>query len=508
MNRVKNAKRGLLFGYINTIVGIILPFFSRTVIIYKLGNEYVGLGGLFTSIISILSVTELGFGSALAYILYEPIAKGQTERIRTILLYSRKAFHIIGLIILSGGLAVTPFVKCLIKSDFPSCLNIYIIFLLYLLPTVTSYFMFSYKRILLNANQRYDIEVKIQTVTAIVQYAVQIVVIVFTKNYYLYAIVLLGTTILSNVIVDVTSKRLYPDYYCYGIIDEADRKNIIEKVKGIFASKIGSTVFNSVDNIVISAFFGLAILGKYNNYYYIVSALTGMFSIIHNTLRPIIGNFIQTETKEKCFDWMLNINLIYVILTCGATTCLITLYQDFIKVWIGADNQLGFLFVILFSGLFMVSRIASIPGLFIESAGLWWESRYVSILSATVNLVLNLILSQIIGLYGVVISSIACTVFIGLWGNIIVLFKHYFNEKGMKRQYGIYISIETIIGIISIVITVFVIGRVTANGWIGLVIKGIATVGLFAVLNVILQLPCKGNLTRIKNMVRLMAGKG
>lgn len=508
MSRIKNAKRGLIFGYINTIVGIILPFLSRTVIIYKLGNEYVGLGGLFTSIISILSVTELGFGSSLAYILYEPVAKGETERIRAILFYSRRAFYIIGLIILSGGLVITPFVKHLIKSDFPSDLNIYVIFLLYLIPSVTSYFMFSYKRILLNANQRYDIEAKIQTVTTLAQYAIQIVVIVFTGNYYLYAIVLTVTCILSNIIVEVTSKRLYPDYYCYGNIDEVDKKNIIEKVRGIFVTKVSSTVFNSVDNIVISVFFGLSVLGKYNNYYYIVSALTGLFAIMHNVLRPIIGNFIHTETREKCFEWMLNINLIYVILTCGATACLLTLYQDFITVWIGTGNQFDFMFVILFSILFMVSRIASIPGLFIESAGLWWESRYVSILSVVINLVLNLFLSQIMGLYGVVISSIVCMAFIGLWGNIIVLFRNYFNKSGMERRYVKYITTVTATGIISIAITVFIIGRFTANGWIELIVKGIVTAGLFAVLNLVLQMFCKGNLVKISKMVRLIIGKG
>ena len=332
MSRIGNARKGIAFGIINNILVVILPFISRTIIIYTLGNEYLGLGGLFTSIINVINISELGFGAAVSYILYKPIAENDEQKVCAILKFTRKCFFVIGMVVLAIGLAIMPFLRSLISGDIPSGINIYVLYIIYLVNVVSSYVMFSYKRILFSANQRYDIETKIASFSVIVQYVIQIVVLLLLKNYYVYVLVIPAATIINNLTCQIITKRLYPNFICKGDISKEEISVLKQKVSGSFFSKLGDTIYLSVDNIVISAVFGLLILGKYGNYYYIITSLVALFAIVHNTLRPIIGNCIVTEEKSVNFKRFLSLNNIYIWLTAFCTCCLICLYQNFISV--------------------------------------------------------------------------------------------------------------------------------------------------------------------------------
>ena len=188
MNNIKYATKGIINGLLNTIINIILPFISRTIIIYKLGTEYVGLGSLFTSILQVLSLTELGMGAAISYSLYQPLVEGDKDKTTAVLKFYKNIYLIIGIIIFVISVLLFPFLGYLISGDIPNDININILYLIYVLNSVESYFVLGYKKILLSANKRYDIEVKINSITTVSQYALQIILLLMFNNYYIYGI--------------------------------------------------------------------------------------------------------------------------------------------------------------------------------------------------------------------------------------------------------------------------------------------------------------------------------
>lgn len=481
MDRMGNARKGIGFGIINNILNVFLPFISRTIIIYTLGTQYLGLGGLFTSIINVLNISELGFSAAVSYILYKPVAEGDNDKICAILSFARKCFTVIGTVILVGGLAVMPFLEFLISGDVPSDINIYLLYLIFLANVVVSYYMFAYKRILFSANQRYDIETNIASVSLLIQYVLQIILLLIFKNYYFYVVITPLMTIFNNLMCQHLSKKLYPQCFCRGKISKQEVVILKKKVGGSFFSKLGETVYLSVDNIVISAIFGLQILGQYGNYYYVITSLIAIFAIVHNTMRPIIGNCIATDNKQVNFSRFLKFNNIYMWISAFCSCCLLCLYQDFILVWVGKENMFSFIMVILFVAYFFAGRLSCVPALFVEASGLWWEGRFVAMTAAIVNLTLNIILSYTIGLEGVLISSIISSVGVTFIGRIAILFKYYFDKKERLKYTKATIGILTA-AIICVFITFFITKFITVNSFLTLILKGILVVLIFGIM--------------------------
>lgn len=457
-----NIFNGILAGTINNILMIMLPFISRTIILYKLGTNYIGLSGLFTSIIQMLSLTELGFGSAISYALYKPLANKDVKEVNRLLKLYKNIYFIIGIFISVLSILLIPFLKYLIKGDVPQDINIYILYAFYIINTVSSYFFFAYKKILLHANQRYDIDATVSTFTLIIQYIFQIMVLVSIGNYYLYVFILPVFTIINNIICSRIIDRLYPQYKCRGNVRKNQLKSIIKNAGGAFCSKIGSTIYLSADNIVISAFLGLTILGKYQNYYYVISVLISLFAVIHNTIRPIIGNRLVTRQLEQNWNEFKKIYSIYIWLTIFACSFCISLYQIFEYLWAGNDNLLPDYIPYLLVVFFFVTKLYGLLTVYQEAAGIWWHGKFIYIISAVVNLTINIILVNIIGLSGVIISSIVSTLTVSIPGIVHIIFKYLFIEKSYKKEFvKMFISLN-----VKAVLTFIIVNQVT------LLIKG------------------------------------
>lgn len=453
MNRSENAKRGIISGILNNILKLFLPFLSRTVVLYILGVAYLGIGGLFTSLLQVLNISELGFGTTLSFLLYKPIAENDTEKIRAILAFSRKCFRYIGIVVLALGLAVMPFIRNIINGDVPDGVNIYMLYLFYLVDSVSSYFLFSYKKVLLSALQRYDIESLISSGLIVLQSIFQIIVLLLWKNYYIFVLILVLSTIINNLICQLITKKKYPQYYCEGEISDEDIALVKKTVKGVFISKIGFVGFTSVNNIIISSFFGLVLLGQYSNYYYVTSCIVGFFAIIHNALRPILGNYVLTETKESIYDMLTKVLYFYNWTTALCTGMLLCLYQDFIQLWAGEDNMLPMSFVIMITLAFFTGRIPGIPSLFIEAKGLYAESQYVNLIAGVLNLSLGILFSKIWGLNGLMASLILANVLICFGGYIIVMFRVLFRDKNLMILFLKSIATMTLIQILYSLLT-------------------------------------------------------
>ena len=242
--------------------------------IYFMGVQYLGLNSLFTSILQVLNLAELGVGSAMVYSMYKPIVEDDEITICALLKLYKIYYWLIGLVIAIAGIALTPFIPRLIKSDLPAGLNIYVLYLLNLAVTVLSYWLFAYKNSLLQAHQRTDITSKVTLLTTTLQYGIQLLVLILLKDYYIYIIVNLITQVLTNIITAYAATRMYPDYKPTGKLPKQMVQDINHRIRDLFTSKIGAVVVNSADTIVISAFLGLTALAVYQNYFYICTRTT------------------------------------------------------------------------------------------------------------------------------------------------------------------------------------------------------------------------------------------
>lgn len=471
-NRTKNATRNAAFGVAYKMVTILSPFIIRTVMIYIMGTEYVGLNSLFTSILSFLSLAELGIGQALVYSMYRPIADGDKESICALLKLYRKLYRIIGIIIMAVGLALLPFLKYLVSGDIPDDVNLYVLYLIYLFNTTISYWLFGYKQSLLTAHQRSDIISKRSLVVQTGMYVAQIIVLFLFKNYYTYIILLPIFTIITNFANSVIVDKMYPEYKCVGTVDKDVEKSIRKKVLALFGTKANSVVMHALDNIVISAFLGLVMVAKYGNYYYIMNAITGIMTVIYSSLTAGLGNSIALDKKDKVYKDFKTLSFMNAWIVTFCSVSLLCLFQPFIKLWVGEDLMLSMDIVILLVIYFYVYDIRRIVLTYKDAGGIWWEDRIRPYVMMAVNLVGNLIMVQYIGLYGVILSTIIAMCVSWPWENY-TLFRYVFDRSSLSYYKDLLIYIITAGG--SCIASYFVC-QFLPDGIVGLLLRSVVCV--------------------------------
>ncbi|MCD7811598.1 MAG: oligosaccharide flippase family protein [Ruminococcus sp.] len=414
INRKRNAIAGTFTGVILKIFQILVPFIIRTIFIRTLGIEYLGLNSLFTSILQVLNLAELGVSSALVFSMYKPIVEDDHKKICQLMNLYKTYYRIIGLIVLGIGLVLLPFIPKLISGAVPSDINIYIIYLMNLASTVLSYWLFAYRNSLFTAHQRNDVINTITIFTSSISYILQIIVLLTLKNYYLYLGINIFGQILLNIVTAIASKKFYPQYKPEGKLPKEERTVIMKKVRDLFTAKVGAVINNSADTIVISAFIGLELVAIYQNYYYIVSAIMAFFAVFYSACTAGIGNSLIVRGEEENRQLLFNLNHINFMALNFCCTGLVCLYQPFMKLWVGEDYMLDFSFVILFALYLYAEEVARPMIYFKDAGGIWKEDRFRPLTSAFVNLSLNLILVHFIGLYGIIISTICAYLFISL----------------------------------------------------------------------------------------------
>lgn len=360
----------MIFGTILKVYQVFVPFLMRTAMIYFMGIQYLGLNSLFSSILQVLNLAELGVGSAMVYSMYKPIAEDNTHDICALMRLYKIYYRIIGVVIAVAGLVILPFIPNLISGDIPSELNIYVLFLLNLGSTVLSYWLFAYKNCLLTAHQRLDVTNIIMLITSIIQYAIQLYIICFVKNYYLYIIVSLAMQAITNIVVAIVVTKMYPNYKPTGRLEKSVVRGITQRIRDLFTAKIGGVVVNSVDTIVISAFLGIEMLAIYQNYFYILNSIIGFVSIIFTSCTAGIGNSLVVETKEKNFNDLTVFTMLISWIAGFCACCLLCLYQPFMKIWVGEELQLAFLAVICFCIYYYVYEINQLLNLYKDAAGI------------------------------------------------------------------------------------------------------------------------------------------
>lgn len=447
MNRTQNATRNIVFGVILKLYQILLPFAMRTAMIYLMGVEYLGLNSLFTSVLQVLNLAELGVGSAMVYSMYKPIAENDKPMVCALLKLYKKYYFFIGLIIACAGVLLTPLIPKLISGTIPGQLNIYILYLLNLAATVMTYWLFAYKNSLLQANQRSDIASKITILTTSLQYALQLVVLWLFHDYYLYIIVMLFTQAMANIVTAIAASRLYPDLEPKGTLPDKTIKTINQRIKDLFTAKLGATIVNSADTIVISAFLGLTVLAMYQNYYFIMSSVMGVLTVVFSSCLAGVGNSMVMESAEKNYNdfRVLTFLINWIVTVCMC--CFATVYQPFIELWVGKKYIFSETVVAFFCIYFYLVTMQQVNGMYKDAAGVWHQDRFRPLIAAMVNLLLNLALVRIWGIYAILLSTIISYLFISMPWMVSNVFKYVFHRSWRKFacEFSLYFLVACII---------------------------------------------------------------
>ena len=466
--RTQNAKAGIITGFFSKLLHMGMPFVTRTALLYILGTEYLGLSGLFSSLLSFLSLAELGVSNALVYSMYKPIAEEDTNTVCALLALYRKFYRIIGTTILVAGLICIPFLRYFISGDVPEDVNLYALYGIYLGNTVCSYFLFAYRSSLLSAHQRIDVTNVIDSMVSAITWILQLLMLFLFRNYYAYVIFMPLSNIVGNFSRLYYVKKHYPEYTPRGKVDPALEASIYKKIKALVGAKISTTVLHSSDNIVISAFLGLTMVTIYGNYHFIMTAIGGFLGIIYSSILPGIGNSLVTETLEKNYRDFKKLTFINFWMVLWCAVCFICLYQPFMKLWVGSDLMLPMSVVLLIVVYFVGYQGRKVVITYKDAAGLWWEDRFRPFVMAGTNLISNLIMVQFIGIWGIVLSTILSLCVSIPWETYTV-FKYIFKRS--PKEY--YLTLLYFLSVFAIAAGLtFLICQIVQEGILALLVRG------------------------------------
>lgn len=431
--RKKSSFKNMITAVSSNVLTIIVGLVAQAVFIKILGSEYLGLNGLFSNVISMLGIVELGMGSAIIYNMYKPIAENDHEKIKSLMQFYKKSYRIITLIISIIGIMIIPFIKYIVDIESVTVdINVYLVYILFLLETICSYIL-SYKRSMLYADQKEYITNIIHMGYTILVNTMQLTFLYFTHDYYLYLIIKVMMRLVENIVISSYVNRRY-SYLLDNNVTKLDRKtekDIFQKIRALFFHKIGTFIVSGTDNIIISKYLGLVTVGLYSNYYMIINAVQTVINHIIQATRASVGNLLVTESKTKQFDVFNKIRFVNFWISCFSSICIFVIMDSFITIWIGYKFVLPTkVLLVLVINFFIVSS-RSTYGAFKEAAGIFYEDRFVPIIESLLNIVLSIIFVKKFGLMGV---------FMGTIGSGLVLWCYSYPKYVYNKLFGRKIS--------------------------------------------------------------------
>ena len=428
--RVRLAERNIAFGYVGQAATALMSFVLRTIFIQHLSEQLLGVNSLYTNILSILSMAELGIGTALNFALYRPVADHDTEKIKSYMQMYRKAYTVIALVVAGIGLSIAPFLRFLIKD--PGTITVRqmtVYYLIFLFNTVSTYFV-SYKYSLCNAEQRNYIQTNINTLTKIAVSLMQIVVILLTQNFLLYLLTDMFVQLAQKIFVSWYLNRLYPYLRDRDVkpLTPEESGEVWRKTKALVLHKVGDVARLQTDSLIISSFIAVAMSGMVDNYNLVINAVTNFVNIIFNSVISGFGNLIATETKQKQYE-LFRVYRFFASWVYGfAVTGFFVLLTPLIRLWLGDSWVLpsAAVTLILVDLYFKGDRI--VLSNYKTAAGVFEQDKYLALIQGGVNLVLSIWLVQEIGLAGIYVGTVVS----GLIANVtkpIIIYRVCFDRS-------------------------------------------------------------------------------
>lgn len=475
MTRTENSSKNMVTGLINQVLTLIFRFITRTVLIKYLGEEFLGINGLFSNILNVLSLADLGIGGALIYGLYKPIAENDYVRENIMIKFLRKVYHIIGIVIIISGLILLPFLPHIIKDNV-TIVNIYIVFILYLFQTASTYLFFASKSELLNANQKSYVYNNIANIIVIFSNIAQILVLIIFKNFYLYLITIIFFNIIQAFLISIKTDKMFPfvKNKAEGELTKEEKKTIFKDCGSLMIYRINYVILTATDNIVISKYLGLAVVGLYSNYVLITNSFVNLLNIFFNSITASIGNLHVSNDNEKGYFIFKLINFITVILFGISCIGIYVLINDFITLWIGKEYLLSVAFVTIISINLYIEGLRKFLSTYRSSYGLFRQAKIVPILGSICNIVVSIILVKKIGIFGVLLGTLISNMVSFMWYDPYLIYKHVFKKKVINyylKNIG-YLCFFIVMGIICKKICNLII----IDNFLGFIIHGIICV--------------------------------
>lgn len=467
--RTKNSIKNTIVSFSSNLLTIVIGLIAQGIFIKILGSEYLGINGLFSNIISMLGIVELGVGSAIIYHLYKPIAEEDIKKVKALMNFYKKCYTIIALIILTIGLMITPYLNLFIE-EVTIDINISLVYILFIIEIVCSYLL-SYKRSIINANQKNYLVNFIHIGYLVILNILEIIILVLTKNYYLYLGIKIVMRILENVGVTLLANKLYP-YLKHNNekLDENTKKDIFQKVKALFFHKVGGFIVLGTDNIIISKFIGIIEVGLYSNYYMIIDAVEKLFGQVIRVITPSVGNMLVKESAEKSFEIFKRVRFLNFWIATFSGISLLVVMNSFITVWIGSKYLLATCVLIVLVLNYYAKSMRSCHMIFKEAAGIYYEDRYIPLLESVLNIVASLILLKYFGLAGIFMGTIISSLALYCISYPKYVYKKLFNRSYLnytKETLG-YLSIFLVLAVITYKISRLI---VISNAFLSLIIN-------------------------------------
>ncbi|SFL16095.1 Membrane protein involved in the export of O-antigen and teichoic acid [Paenibacillus sp. 1_12] len=425
--RIKNSIVNISAGLANQVIITVLSFFSRTIFIHTLGIEYLGVNGLFTNILAMLTLAEAGIGSSIVYSLYKPIAENNREKIYALMRLYKKAYGIIALVVLVLGLGLLPFLHVFVKDT--SIDNLHLIYIIFLMNTVMPYF-FQHKIAFLNVNQKGYIITGIYSVSSILSMLLKIGILHYTQNYIMYLIIDSIITITNSLIMVILVDRMYPylKKKTSAVLDAAVKSDIVKNIKAILLQNIGTYLIFGTDNIIISSFINVAAVGLYSNYNMLIDICRTFINQVFNNIYHSVGNLVAQESQDKIYSvykvyWFLNFWLYSFF-----SIFLYIITEPFINLWIGSSFIMSGSVLIVLMVVFYERGMRNAITTVKTTAGIFHEDRYAPLVQAVVNLGFSIWLVQYWGIVGVFLGTLISAVAVPIWTTPYLVYKKVFNK--------------------------------------------------------------------------------
>jgi len=479
--RFLNSLRNSVLAFIGQIITILMGFLVRWIFIRQLGQDYLGVNSVMESMLMILSMTELGIGTSVAFALYKPIGDGDEKRIGSLMAFYRKTYHIIGFITLAVGPMLLPFMRFFTR-DAVNISGLNVIYLLFLANTVLSYF-FAYKRTLLNAYQQSYVNSVSEDLFAVLKYILQAFVLIVYRSYIAYIVINIVCAVGTNIVISTVCDRKYPfiKKYRKEKLTKEDSTTIRKSIISLMYQKIGAKLVTGTDNLMIS-YAKLSLMGIYSNYAMVISIVS---RVVYNVLRSVtgsVGNLMIDEDKEhkyKVFEEFTFANFaFYFFISMGFSACL----ERFIMLWAGKDWLLSPLvtFAVIMNFFLMGMRQANI--VVIEAAGLFNKMRLKAVMEVLVNLVVSFLFLIVfeMGIYGVLFGTTVSMVSVCIWWEIMAVHKYTLMMPVKRYVFNFILNVLT--AAVGCFGAYYVNICISFEGFLGLLLSGICSVIIYAML--------------------------
>ncbi len=468
-SRTEHSMQNIIVAICARMLAILSGFFVRVIFTHTLSQEYVGINGLFSDIISVLALSELGIGTAITFTLYKPIAEKDVEKQKSIMKLYQRFYYMVAGIVLVAGLSIIPFMNILVK-DHEKIDHLILIYLMYLFSSVSSYFMI-YKKTLIDAHQLSYIGVLYHTIWLLLQYVCQAVILLVTKNFILYLSVLIFCTLANNYMISRKADRLYPFLNDKNVqnLSKEEKSGIFTHIRAMLMHKVGNVLVNNTDNLLLSSIVGTISVGCYSNYYLVIGSVRQVLEQCFQGIAASVGNLGATENKERVKKVFLCTFFLGQWIYGMVTIAMFEVLNSFIGKSFGQTYVFDRTITLILCVNFYLLGMRQATLVFRDSLGLFHYDRYKSIVEAIINLAVSILLGQLWGVVGIFLGTLISMVTTSLWVEPYMLYKHKLKESGWDYCYR-FLFYSVVTGVLWL-LEDRICARIVSDSWGGMIIR-------------------------------------